>query len=115
MGGNAANDGAAGEGDNVRDDVENFYGGTGNDQITGNGLANYIGGGDGNDSIWGSGANDQLHGGRGQDFAFGNAANDYVYLNGDSIADRYNGGAGSNYFQIDRGSPLDIVVADQNR
>jgi len=58
MDGVAANDGASGELDNVKVDVENILCGTGNDTITGNLLANAITGGDGNDTIDGGAGND---------------------------------------------------------
>ncbi|HZZ43160.1 MAG TPA: hypothetical protein VFE58_09500 [Tepidisphaeraceae bacterium] len=113
MGDGLADDGSAGEHDNISYDVENCFGGTSDDLITGNNLANYISGGDGDDTLLGVGGNDQLLGGRGTDSVFGNAGNDYLFLSGDSIVDSYNGGAGSNYLQIDQ-SPPDVLVSDQN-
>lgn len=63
-----ADDGAAGEGDNVGgtgNDVENVTGGSGADTITGNSAANVLNGGDGNDTIVGGTGDDTLTGGAG--------------------------------------------------
>ena len=60
----AANDGdRAGEGDNVRADVENVSLGSGNDRAWGDDDANVIDGGTGSDSIWANGGDDRLTGG----------------------------------------------------
>ncbi|HEX5658487.1 MAG TPA: calcium-binding protein, partial [Polyangiales bacterium] len=58
MDGAAADDGAANENDNIKADVENILCGSGNDDITGNTLANRITAGDGNDVMRGGGGND---------------------------------------------------------
>jgi Ca2+-binding RTX toxin-like protein len=53
---------------------ENVIGGSGNDQLTGNGLANVLTGGAGNDTLAGRGGDDTLIGGRGDDnYVFNNA------------------------------------------
>ena len=65
-----ANDGTAGEGDNLRGDVENVLGGAGADRITGNGAANEIRGGFGDDvinTVDGIGGNDILSAAGGTD------------------------------------------------
>ncbi len=68
-----ANDGPAGEHDNVLDDVETIRGGAGNDSLTGNGNRNFLIGGPGNDFIFGlGGARDDLNGGPGDDHLFAN-------------------------------------------
>src|SRR5437868_2529841 len=51
----AANDGAAGENDNVHSTVENVTGGYGNDTITGSDADNYLQGAGGTDTIYGMG------------------------------------------------------------
>lgn len=61
---NVANDGAAAEGDNVRDSVEGVVGGLGNDTITGNSGINTLIGSGGSDEIHGAGGNDLLMGDR---------------------------------------------------
>ncbi|MBX3210396.1 MAG: hypothetical protein KF850_00025 [Labilithrix sp.] len=58
MDGAAANDGEAGENDNVRGDIENIKGGSGDDTITGNALSNVITGGPGNDVLSGGAGDD---------------------------------------------------------
>jgi Ca2+-binding RTX toxin-like protein len=60
-------DGAEGEGDSVRADVENLFGGTGNDRLTGNAAANMIRGYEGDDEIDGLAGPDALFGGTGGD------------------------------------------------
>jgi Ca2+-binding RTX toxin-like protein len=59
---NVANDGAAGEGDNVMDTVEGVVGANGSDTITGNSVANTLFGGAGADNILGGGGRDLLDG-----------------------------------------------------
>lgn len=61
------NDGAAGEGDNVRSDVERVLGGEVDDQIRGNGRANALDGHRGDDRVHGHGGDDMLRGSDGQD------------------------------------------------
>jgi Ca2+-binding RTX toxin-like protein len=63
----SANDGASGETDNVKTDVENVIGGSANDSITGSSSTNDLSGADGNDTLdGGSGTGqDQLRCGAG--------------------------------------------------
>jgi Ca2+-binding RTX toxin-like protein len=61
-----ANDGA-GDGDNVRTDVEVVNAGPGNDTLVGSARANQLVGGQGNDTITGGGGADLLNAGRGND------------------------------------------------
>lgn len=63
----AANDGEAGEGDNLGSDVENVSGGSGSDRIVGSAAQNRLDGGGGNDFVDGRGGVDTLTGGRGAD------------------------------------------------
>lgn len=58
MDGAAANDGESNEKDNVKADVENLKGGSGDDNITGNASHNKIWGGDGNDTLAGGAGDD---------------------------------------------------------
>jgi len=73
---NVANDGVAGENDNVLDNIEVIKGAGGNDTITGNGWDNRLFGGPGTDSLTGLGGNDILNGEGGDDHEFGGAGND---------------------------------------
>jgi Ca2+-binding RTX toxin-like protein len=64
-----ANDGAAGEGDNVASDVENVTGGKGADQLVGSAADNVLTGGAGPDTLDGGPGSDTLTGGLGTDKA----------------------------------------------
>jgi Ca2+-binding RTX toxin-like protein len=94
MGDGLANDGESGENDNVSSTVENVIGGNGNDNITGNALANYIDGGPGDDILSGGAGNDL--------FAQGDA---------DDGADTINGGTGTDTVDYSlRPDPLLITM-----
>lgn len=71
-----ANDGEAGEGDNVGTDVEILVGGYGNDTLWGNAALNTLIGNDGDDDLWGDGGDDVLDGGLGSDSLRGGAGLD---------------------------------------
>ncbi len=62
-----ANDGEAGEGDNVHADVEEVSGGDGKDALTGNDQANVLRGSPGDDLLEGGGGSDSLFGDDGND------------------------------------------------
>jgi Ca2+-binding RTX toxin-like protein len=70
-----ANDGQAGEGDNVLN-AENIIGGSGNDTLTGNAGPNILRGLAGNDHLFGLAGNDTLIGGDGTDTAAGGDGTD---------------------------------------
>ena len=65
------NDGAPGEGDDVRADVENVRTGRGNDRVTGSANDDAIFTGAGNDTILGGGGNDLISAGDGNDLVWG--------------------------------------------
>jgi hypothetical protein len=65
--GHGADDGFAGEGDDVRGDVEDVAAGRGDDVLIGDGAANTLRGGAGDDRIVGGGGRDRLDGGPGRD------------------------------------------------
>jgi Ca2+-binding RTX toxin-like protein len=73
-----ANDGAPAEADNVRTDVENATGGSGNDVLIGGTVANVLAGGSGEDSLDGDAGNDVLDGGIDADVLTGGAGTDGV-------------------------------------
>jgi uncharacterized delta-60 repeat protein len=81
----AANDGAAGEADNVMPDVETVVGGAGGDRLVGSA---------GNNALYGYGGNDTLDGGRGSDAVYGGAGDD-TFLASETGA---GGVAGSDYY-----------------
>jgi Ca2+-binding RTX toxin-like protein len=103
---NVANDGLASNAhDNVLNDVETVFGGSGNDVITGSASANSLKGNGGNDAIRGSGGNDILDGGTGNDDLYGGSGSDRLNggdgidgLFGDSGTDSLQGNAGSDRF-----------------
>ncbi|HEX4720370.1 MAG TPA: calcium-binding protein [Thermoleophilaceae bacterium] len=72
----AADDGEAGEKDNVANDVEILAGGSGDDQLVGNDGDNVLLGNAGNDMLAGGAGNDQLDGGAGDDMLAGGAGAD---------------------------------------
>ena len=80
------------EGDDVKADVENFIGGSGDDVCIGNALDNHLVGGDGDDSLSGLAGNDLLEGGAGDDTLLGGAGDDT--LDGEAGTDSLDGGAG---------------------
>jgi Ca2+-binding RTX toxin-like protein len=73
-----ANDGPAGEHDNVEPDVENVAGGNGADHLTGDSDANILDGGPGDDVLNGGGGDDTLLPGRGTDEVAGGPGMDTV-------------------------------------
>jgi Ca2+-binding RTX toxin-like protein len=66
--------------------IENLTGGSGNDDLRGDAVANNVQGGAGNDYVMGYAGNDTLSGGDGDDFVYGGSGGDTV-----------NGGAGVDY------------------
>jgi Ca2+-binding RTX toxin-like protein len=75
---NAADDGAAGEGDDIRTDVELIAGGAAGDTLSGDGSAEVLTGGAGDDRLAGNGGNDSLDGGAGADTLDGGSGTDTV-------------------------------------
>jgi hypothetical protein len=73
-----ANDGATGEGDNVRASVNDVTGGAGNDTLVGDGGANDLQGGAGDDDLQGGAGDDTLEGGAGVDVFAGGAGADVL-------------------------------------
>ena len=114
---NEADDGVAGENDNINTDVENITGGAGNDTITGNSVANTILGGLGNDSLDGGLGNDSLDGGLGNDSL--NGQNGADVLVGGSGNDVLAGGIGDDSLAANSGSdkcvfPEADITLDKN-
>lgn len=105
-----ANDGQAGEGDNVRPDVENVTGSGGAaNALVGSRSANELRGGKRADRLSGGGGNDRLFGFGGRDTFSGGAGADRMYAN-DCGRDRLNGGPGRDHAVIDRGR-LDRLIS----
>jgi uncharacterized repeat protein (TIGR01451 family) len=104
-----ANDGVAGEGDNVGPGMEDAFGGSGNDHFSGNAASNLFAGGAGADVLDGAG---------GDDFLLGQSGGDS--LTGGAGFDLFDGGADDDSIQsrdgeaddVDCGAGTDAVVAD---
>lgn len=141
---NTANDGEAGEGDNVLSDVEDIWGGSGHDLITGNDSNNRLfgekgndtlNGANGNDSLYGWYGTDELRGGNGVDKAYGEWDPDIIFgddgttnyadeLHGqhgdDTLVavgdgkDSAYGGDGTDYFWVDSADVVDATNAESN-
>jgi Ca2+-binding RTX toxin-like protein len=103
-----ANDGAAGEGDQISPTTENLVGGSGNDFIHGIGLPNHLVGGPGDDTLWGGGGNDLLDGGPGADWLSGHAGNDTL-LSIDGQRDTLHGDAGIDVAESDPDDLLNTI------
>ncbi|HYO11356.1 MAG TPA: calcium-binding protein [Tepidisphaeraceae bacterium] len=94
-------DAAAGERDNVHSDIENVWGGAGDDRIVGGKKNNVFAGGRGNDTLLGGGGSDILIGDRGND----------VLNGGRNDADLMRGGAGNDTADYSgRGDALEITI-----
>ncbi len=106
---NVANDGAAGEGDNVSSDIENINGGSGADRIVATAQNNSLQGNGGNDTIYAGDGDDTVVGGAGADNLFGQDGNDTIYAL-DGTKDTLDGGAGTDTAQRDTGSVADSVT-----
>ncbi len=81
--------------------IENAYGGSGNDTISGNKKGNILKGGKGDDvldggrgsdKLYGNGGSDDLYGGKGRDKLYGGKGNDDLFGNGGK--DKLEGGGG---------------------
>ena len=71
--------------------IEQAYGGSGNDTLYGNAVANVLSGGNGNDRLFGGGGNDSLAGGAGNDTLIGGFGSDVL-----------TSGTGLDHFVFDR-------------
>jgi serralysin len=100
----------------LRSLIENAYGGTGNDSLSGNVGANVLLGGSGNDQLLGKGGVDSLYGGSGDDLLRGGdaAANTGdsgdSWLGGDAGNDTLYGGIGSD--RLDGGADTDTLYGE---
>lgn len=94
-----ADDGAAGEGDNIHPDIEEVGGGSGNDVMVGSPNDDVLWGSDGDDKISGGAGNDKLQGDEGDDTIDGGRGNDE--LDGGCMSDVLIGGPGRDTFNSD--------------
>ncbi|HEX6683407.1 MAG TPA: calcium-binding protein [Candidatus Limnocylindrales bacterium] len=107
--GASGDDGYIGEGDTIGSDVEELYGGTGDDTLVGNVSANYINGNEGNDTIRGGGGEDTIHGSVGDDWIEGDAGDDRLYGDGGNDTLR-----GDDHNDVLSGGPDDDVLQGGN-
>lgn len=98
-----ANDGVAGENDNVATDIEDVVGGSFDDTITGSAAANELEGGAGNDVLKGLGGSDGLSGDRGRD-----------NLDGGTGIDALSGGAGVDTIRSRDASADDVLCGGES-
>ena len=113
-----ADDGAAGERDDVHSDVENIVGGDSHDVLEGDGVDNHLDGAHGRDSLFGRGGDDHLAGRKDGDKLFGEDGNDLLI--GGENHDRLFGGPGDDQLDTrdgyaDRavcGSGVDVATVD---
>ncbi len=90
--GEGKNDGEAGEKSDIKDSVENVYGGQATNDISGGDADNHIWGGPEADVLSGGAGDDTLTGGAGDDTLSGGPGNDYLY--GEEGDDDLQGGEG---------------------
>ena len=97
-----------GEGNDILTSIENVSGGSGNDTIQGDSLANILIGSNGNDSLFGNEGNDYLNGGNGNDDMSGGDGNDT--LHGGNGNDDMAGGDGNDRYYVN--STSDTVTEE---
>ncbi len=93
--------------------IENAIGGSGNDTITGNKLANTLIGNAGDDIINGADGDDYLDGGAGRDSLDGGAGNDILVYDADDDPAALSGGSGTDTLLINGGSVPNIDLASR--
>jgi len=87
--------------------IENVVGGSSNDTMTGNDVANMLKGNSGNDILYGQGGNDTLIGDAGNDTLHGETGNDLIY--GGSGTDILYGESGSDTFVFEAASAFSNI------
>ncbi len=102
---NVADDGEAGEGDNVMDDIESANTGRGNDTVRFGPVRNGISAGGGNDVIDAGAGDDQAFADRGDDFIAAGEGDDRIGT-GDG-SDTADAGPGDDLFSGDEGEGAD--------
>jgi Ca2+-binding RTX toxin-like protein len=106
-----ADDGAAGEGDNVLGPVTGIAGGSGNDILEAGPRASGLSGGAGDDTLTGSPRGDTINAGEGNDTVAGGDGNDH--LTGGAGTDDLGGGAGSDEATYSGATaPLTLSIGD---
>lgn len=82
--------------------IENLYGGAGNDVLRGNAVSNLLSGGDGNDTLSGGAGNDHLFGDGGVNVLVGGTGNDMYYVENvlDAVTEAADAGHDTVYLQV---------------
>lgn len=107
-----ANDGQAGEGDNASSDVEDVYGGLGNDVLVGSALRNVLDGGAGNNTLLGGSGPDDLYSQGGNDLVDGGPGSDHYISVGPGDTVRSKDGVIDTIDCYQAGSP--VLLSDVN-
>jgi hypothetical protein len=105
-----ADDGAAGEGDNVLGPVTGMTGGSGDDRLEAGPTASGLFGEGGDDTLLGSPEHDSMYGGDGDDELLAGDGDDY--LTGAAGADVLSGGPGRDEVSYGGTAPLHISIGD---
>jgi hypothetical protein len=105
-----ADDGAAGEGDNVLGPVTGIAGGAGNDRLEAGPRASGLAGLGGDDTLVGSPERDTLNGGPGDDELLGRGGHDFLI--GDTGADVLSGGEDLDEVSYGGSAPLRLSIGD---
>ena len=108
--GDGANDGTAGEGDDVQADVERVKGGSGDDDLTGDGGPNRLQGDEGIDQLDGGGGDDVLFGGPDADVFIGGIGRDIADYSARSAALTVTIGAGADDGEAGEGDDVQTDV-----
>jgi hypothetical protein len=109
-----ANDGSAGEGDNVRADFERYLLSPGDDAFVGSANRELVEAGSGNDALRGGGGDDELRGDSGDDQLLGEAGADLLV--GGAGNDTVDGGAGlDTFFGDDQSCSVYVCSAGADR
>ncbi len=98
-----ANDGEAGEHDNISSNIEKLDGGSGNDNITAGLVDSDLLGNDGNDTLTGGPGGDQISGGSGTNRLSGGPGDDSFGAR-DGTANTMDGGPGDDEFELGTGT-----------
>lgn len=109
---NQPNDGYAGEGDNVGSDIEDIFGGLGNDTLVGNAARNVLDGSAGNNVIFGGDGPDILYSAAGNDVLDGGPGADHFIAAGPGDTVRSTDGTIDTVDCYQVGSP--VLVSDAN-
>lgn len=97
-----------GSGNDTLSGIENVYGSSHNDILTGNDLGNYLEGQEGNDVLAGGKGNDTLNGSNGKDVLQGGDGDDWLY--GGSGNDTLQGGRGNDTLYVEGGGGNDKLT-----